>query len=181
MPPPRSYIPNKQYLQSIDQFMDLFDNEAMNFYDLSLNQSYVSNVTALAPINMLTAPLDFWYGTNFWPNSNSSHFESKLQINWYLNRKRDILFPSLPSHGYDSPPNILNPAYIISKIQPQAKFVAILRNPTDRLLSDWEFFNKANDRAKFHELVVTAINNFNECLSLVSQLWSMTYKKSSPN
>ena len=41
--------------------MDLFDNEAMDFYDSSLNQSYVSSVTALAPINMLTAPLDFWY------------------------------------------------------------------------------------------------------------------------
>ena len=70
MPPPRSYIPNKQYLQSIDQFMDLFDNEAMNFYDLSLNQSYVSKVTALAPINILTAPLDFWYGTNIF-----SHYQ----------------------------------------------------------------------------------------------------------
>lgn len=87
-----------------------------------------------------------------------------------MNQTRDILYPSLPSQGYDSPPNILNPAYIISKIQPEAKFIAILRNPTDRVLSDWEFFNKAHDRAKFHELVVTAINNFNECLSLVSQL-----------
>ena len=72
-------------------------------------------------------------------------------------------------HGFDSPPNILHPAYIISKVQPGAKFVAILRNPTDRLLSDWEFFNKAHDRKKFHELVVTAINDFNKCLSLVSQ------------
>ena len=59
VPPPKSYIPNKQFVQSIDKFMDLFDNEAMDFYDLSLNQSYVSNITALAPINMLTAPLDF--------------------------------------------------------------------------------------------------------------------------
>ena len=63
VPPLKSYIPNKEYLQSIDQFLDLFDNEAMNFYDLSLSQSYVSNVTALAPINMLTAPMDFWYGS----------------------------------------------------------------------------------------------------------------------
>jgi len=63
VPPLKSYIPNKEYLQSIDQFLDLFDNEAMNFYDLSLNQSYVSNVTALAPINMLTAPMDFWLGS----------------------------------------------------------------------------------------------------------------------
>ena len=63
VPPLKSYIPNKEYLQSIDQFLDLFDNEAMNFYDLSLSQSYVSNVTALAPINMLTAPMDFWHGS----------------------------------------------------------------------------------------------------------------------
>lgn len=141
VPPLKSYIPNKEYLQSIDQFLDLFDNEAMNFYDLSLSQSYVSNVTALAPINMLTAPMDFW----------------------------DILNPSLPPQGFDSPPNILHPAYIISKVQPGAKFVAILRNPTDRLYSDWEFFNKAHDREKFHGLVVAALNDFNKCLSLYTR------------
>ena len=81
---------------------------------------------------------------------------------------RDILNPSLPPQGFDSPPNILHPAYIISKVQPGAKFVAILRNPTDRLYSDWEFFNKAHDREKFHGLVVAALNDFNKCLSLVS-------------
>ena len=32
----------------------------MDFYDLSLHQDYVNNITALAPINMLTAPIDFW-------------------------------------------------------------------------------------------------------------------------
>ena len=80
---------------------------------------------------------------------------------------RDILNPSLPPQGFDSPPNILHPAYIISKVQPGAKFVAILRNPTDRLYSDWEFFNKAHDREKFHGLVTAALNDFNKCLSLV--------------
>ena len=85
----------------------------------------------------------------------------------YKTIKRDILYPSLPPHGFDSPPNILHPAYIISKIQPKAKFVAILRNPTDRLYSDWEFFNKAHDRQKFHLLVEHALRDFNNCLAKV--------------
>ena len=97
------------------------------------------------------------------------HFKSEYLIDSNLEPIRDILYPSLQTNGFDSPPNILNPAYIIGKIQPSAKFVALLRNPTDRLLSDWEFFNKAHDREKFHKLVVTAINDFNKCLSLVSQ------------
>ena len=88
----------------------------------------------------------------------------------YFEPLRDILNPSLPPQGFDAPPNILHPAYIISKVQPGAKFVAILRNPTDRLYSDWEFFNKAHDREKFHGLVVAALNDFNKCLSLVGQM-----------
>ena len=101
-------------------------------------------------------------------------FKEFLKVNRTLNFEplRDILNPSLPPQGFDAPPNILHPAYIISKVQPGAKFVAILRNPTDRLYSDWEFFNKAHDREKFHGLVVAALNDFNKCLSLVSQIRS---------
>ena len=62
VPPAKTYIPNPDNLQTFDQFLDLFDNEAMDFYDLSLHQNYVNNITALAPINMLTAPIDFWHG-----------------------------------------------------------------------------------------------------------------------
>ena len=65
VPPAKTYIPNPDNLQTFDQFLDLFDNEAMDFYDLSLHQNYVNNITALAPINMLTAPIDFWHG--IWP------------------------------------------------------------------------------------------------------------------
>ena len=60
VPPAKNYIPNPDNLQTFDQWLDLFDNEAMDFYDLSLHQDYVNNITALAPINMLTAPIDFW-------------------------------------------------------------------------------------------------------------------------
>ena len=71
VPPPRGYIPNPEFLQSADQFMDLFDNEAMNFHEISLTEKYVTNITALAPINMLTAPMDFW-------NDFKIHVESTL-------------------------------------------------------------------------------------------------------
>ena len=81
--------------------------------------------------------------------------------------KRNLLYPSLTDAGFDSPPNILHPAYIIHKIQPNAKFVAILRNPTDRLYSDWEFFNKAHDRVAFHTLAVHALRDFKACTDKV--------------
>jgi len=100
----------------------------------------VNDITALAPINLLTAPMDFW----------------------------DILHPDLVQSGFDAPPLILHPAYIIAKVQPNAKFVALLRNPTDRLYSDWEFFNKQHDKQVFHELVVKAVEDFQSCVKEVS-------------
>lgn len=147
-PPPR-YIPNDEHLQTIDQFLDLFDNEAMDFLDSSKDQSFVKDVTALAPINLLTAPMDFW----------------------------DILYPDLVNAGFDAPPHILHPAYIISKVQPDAKFVALLRNPTDRLYSDWEFFNKQSDKQAFHKLVVKAVEDFEQCTSQVyfKLIWNLIY------
>ena len=93
----------------------------------------------MAPINLLTAPIDFW----------------------------DILYPDLVTAGFDAPPLILHPAYVINKVQPDAKLVAILRDPTERLYSDWEFFNKASDKNEFHKLVEKAVDDYNGCLKMV--------------
>ena len=72
----------------MDQFLDLFDNEAMDFLETSEKENYVNQITALAPINLLTAPMDFW----------------------------DILHPELVKNGFDAPPLVLHPAYIINKV-----------------------------------------------------------------
>ena len=55
--------------------------------------------------------------------------------------------------GFKSPPLYLHPAYIIHKVQPSARLVALIRDPTERLYSDWQFFNKKSDKKEFHELV----------------------------
>ena len=49
--------------------------------------------------------------------------------------------------------------------------VALLRNPTERLYSDWEFFNKESDKEKFHSLVEKAVGDFNDCLKKVKNIF----------
>ena len=60
--PPKDYLPNDELLETLDQFMDLFDNEGANFRKTFEENggNFVSTITALAPINLLTAPIDFW-------------------------------------------------------------------------------------------------------------------------
>ena len=104
VPPAKNYIPNPENLQTFDQFLDLFDNEAMDFYDLSLHQNYVNNITALAPINMLTAPIDFWYG--FWQVTN-------LFVNYFrcLNQSKGICC----THHWPMPVSTHRPIYSIRR------------------------------------------------------------------
>jgi len=136
--PPKDYLPNDELLETLDQFMDLFDNEGANFRKTFEENggNFVSTITALAPINLLTAPIDFW----------------------------EELHPELVKSGFKSPPLYLHPAYIIHKVQPGAKLIALVRDPTERLYSDWQFFNKKSDKKEFHELVKNAVAQFKNCL-----------------
>ncbi|CAG5105166.1 Oidioi.mRNA.OKI2018_I69.chr1.g1894.t1.cds [Oikopleura dioica] len=136
--PPKDYLPNDELLETLDQFMDLFDNEGDNFRKTFKENggNFVNTITALAPINLLTAPIDFW----------------------------EELHPELVKAGFKSPPLYLHPAYIIHKVQPSARLVALIRDPTERLYSDWQFFNKKSDKKEFHELVKHAVAQFQNCL-----------------
>lgn len=55
-------------------------------------------------------------------------------------------------------------AHHIAAVLPQARIIAILRNPTDRLYSSYMFFNKMGSKEKFHNIVVEGIQLFENCL-----------------
>ena len=68
--------------------------------------------------------------------------------------------------GLEEPP--YSNADLIHAVTPDAKILAILRNPVDRLYSEYIYFwsGVGNDRSpiKFHSEVVTEINKFKLCL-----------------
>ena len=61
-------------------------------------------------------------------------------------------------------PNALVP-HRIHHVQPNAKFVILLRDPVERLYSDFYFFIKGNGKTSelFHKLVVNGIAWWNQC------------------
>lgn len=65
-------------------------------------------------------------------------------------------------------------AHHIAATLPQARIIAILRNPTDRLYSSYLFFNRAGSKQKFHNIVEKGIKLFSECL-INSTLQECTY------
>ena len=64
-------------------------------------------------------------------------------------------------NSYDDPP-YLN-IHVIQSILPNAKFVVIIRNPVNRLYSDYLFFQKTYTPEEFHSQVEHSITVFNEC------------------
>ena len=57
-------------------------------------------------------------------------------------------------------------ADVIKHVLPKAKFLVILRNPTERLYSDYTYYNeRRSDSNKFHEKVAKGISWFQDCLA----------------
>ncbi|XP_043911951.1 carbohydrate sulfotransferase 15 isoform X2 [Protopterus annectens] len=53
----------------------------------------------------------------------------------------------------------------IHAVQPDAKFIALLRNPVERLYSDYLYFESTNKSAEdFHEKVIDSLQQFDSCL-----------------
>ena len=65
-------------------------------------------------------------------------------------------------NSYDDPP-YLN-IHVIQSVLPNAKFVLIIRNPVNRLYSDYLYFQKTYTPEEFHSQVAHSIMIFNECL-----------------
>uniref|UniRef100_X2AX35 Sulfotransferase domain-containing protein n=1 Tax=Capitella teleta TaxID=283909 RepID=X2AX35_CAPTE len=57
-------------------------------------------------------------------------------------------------------------AHYIRQVTPDAKLIFILRNPTDRLYSDYKGFQKQKKKSRkfFHELCVAGIKSLDDCL-----------------
>ncbi|XP_072037396.1 carbohydrate sulfotransferase 15-like [Amphiura filiformis] len=73
-------------------------------------------------------------------------------------------FDACKDHG---PPYVI--ADIIHTILPNSKILVILRNPTDRLYSDYIFFGSKSKTAEtFHNDVIGTIDWFNACLQIAS-------------
>ena len=54
-------------------------------------------------------------------------------------------------------------AHHVAAALPQAKIIAILRNPVDRLYSSYLFFNRGATAGLFHRIVVRGIKLFHTC------------------
>ncbi|XP_072040231.1 carbohydrate sulfotransferase 15-like isoform X2 [Amphiura filiformis] len=55
-------------------------------------------------------------------------------------------------------------ADVIYEVQPDAKIIAILRNPVTRLISDYLSFDAYHSAQDFHEGIINATKTFHECL-----------------
>ncbi|KAJ8317755.1 hypothetical protein KUTeg_005659 [Tegillarca granosa] len=83
-------------------------------------------------------------------------------------------FPENQNSTYE--PKYVIPDYVHHVI-PKAKIIIILRNPTDRLFSDYLYFSKTNKSAnEFHQRVSLAIDTYNNC-SLNTTVRSCVYNR----
>ncbi|KAK7109488.1 carbohydrate sulfotransferase 15-like [Littorina saxatilis] len=72
-------------------------------------------------------------------------------------------------------------AHYIRRLTPQARVLVILRNPTERLYSDYLYFTKTNKSVSaFHEDVMLSIEKMNEC-TVHRSLRSCVYDKQVAN
>ncbi|XP_071500903.1 carbohydrate sulfotransferase 15-like [Diadema antillarum] len=78
------------------------------------------------------------------------------------NRKWRALFGDL----YEGPPHVM--ADVIRAVQPEARLIAILRDPVSRLYSDYLFFNRHTSPEEFHHCIVTAVSLFRNCTTYAS-------------
>lgn len=92
------------------------------------------------------------------------------------------------SYVYDVDEGERNPPFLtqdfIHKIQPNANIIIMLRDPTERLYSDYLYFKKANKSAEdFHQKVMESVQLFRSCLlerSLRSCVYSTNLHNSMP-
>ncbi|XP_063688445.1 carbohydrate sulfotransferase 15-like [Bolinopsis microptera] len=64
--------------------------------------------------------------------------------------------------GLDEPP--YHNADLIHAVAPDAKILAMVRNPTERLYSEYLYFGRGGTPQKFHLEVVVELRKFNSCL-----------------
>nr|XP_054757794.1 carbohydrate sulfotransferase 15-like [Lytechinus pictus] len=126
------------------------------------------------------------------PPDYSFNVTTPLSLSWYLNVMSYRIVPKLlnnpimanwlvvgdgststlwdnawqqSSNRIDGPEYVI--ADVIKEVQPNAKFIVVLRNPTDRVYSDYLFFGNEDDqfisKRHFHEIVDEGIRRYQRC------------------
>ncbi|KAL3864864.1 hypothetical protein ACJMK2_006514 [Sinanodonta woodiana] len=123
----------------LENYIDMFDKVAFLIESRSSSQGPSSS-----PFPVITGEASV---SLFWDNSD-----------WY----------NYPENQHFLEPQYTNPDYI-HHLLPDVKLILIVRNPTDRLYSDYLYFTETNKSAmNFHKAVVKATNLYNNCTRMRS-------------
>ena len=99
------------------------------------------------------------------PDYASGEYHPKIHGDFTASYLYDQLqWKRYPQNAGLSKPKVLS-AHAIHYILPNAKFVVILRDPSERLLSDYCYYNRKKDATIFHTKVTQGINWFKTCLA----------------
>ncbi|KAA8583670.1 hypothetical protein FQN60_014878 [Etheostoma spectabile] len=128
----------------VEDYLDLFDLAAQNIQDgISGNSSggHRTLITGDAlPVNVLTGEAS---ASTMWDNQAWS----------YLHGDREETQPPFLAQDF------------IHTLQPGAKIIIMLRDPVERLYSDYLYFKMANKSAEdFHQKVLDSVQLFQSCL-----------------
>ncbi|XP_071949579.1 carbohydrate sulfotransferase 15-like [Antedon mediterranea] len=82
-----------------------------------------------------------------------------------VDRSTSLLWDNHILDGVDGGPEYTH-ADVIRLVQPNAKIIAIFRNPSERLYSDYKYFKQMQHKSPdlFHKKVVNSLRIFNNCL-----------------
>ncbi|KAM9324840.1 carbohydrate sulfotransferase 15 [Gastrophryne carolinensis] len=139
----------------LEDYLDLFDSAAQKVQDN--HKALELNTGSMDPILVGEAS-----ASTFWDNSAWSYF-------------------------YDNVTNTEPPVLVqdfIHTFQPHAKFIVMLRDPVERLYSDYLYFVIANKSAEdFHDKVNESLQMFDSCLqgsSLRACVYNTTFSNTVP-
>ncbi|XP_025095693.1 carbohydrate sulfotransferase 15-like [Pomacea canaliculata] len=143
---------NYSSLIPLDQYVDLFDKAALRIESHAVEVTSTRKRSSLVPTN-LTIPWS--QALNKCDGSASTLWDND---DWWR----------LPENcGRDEP--LYTNANYIRHLTPHARVLVILRQPTDRLFSDYLYFQKTNKSlAEFHEHVVLSVSKLKSCMEQLS-------------
>jgi N-acetylgalactosamine 4-sulfate 6-O-sulfotransferase len=154
------------HIQGATSSRKILPIKELHYWD---NHNCLQNYSLLAYTNK--------FDTSALVNSFSIYANMTRQVD-NVQDQRDMIFidgtPRLIFHGDDwamdsgnnglDEPKVLLP-HKLHHVLPKAKIIVVMRNPTDRLLSDYKFYFRYGNQSAddFHDKVVAAISWWNSC------------------